>query len=261
MQPHLVLFVARAHAGKRSFDDERGEMLAVHFRENYEEIGEAAIADPHLLAGQQVAAVALPRRAGASAERIRSRGGLAEGIRTHDLAADEPRDVVLLLLLRSEAEKRCDGETCLSAKGRGKRRGSPHRLADHDRRDLVERHAAEFLRDVGTEQSEVAAAAEERARQRPIFLLQPIEGGQNLGVDEVDGRAGDEPMIVSQLLGREDCLRVGLVGQPDTTAPLNRSCRHSRPVLLVSEPLAQRSRGPPPPRRQSMRAMARPRRS
>ena len=50
VQAHLVLFLAGADAGKRALDDERGELLAVDLREDDEQVGEAAVGDPHLLA-------------------------------------------------------------------------------------------------------------------------------------------------------------------------------------------------------------------
>ena len=52
VQAHLVLFLPAPDARKRPFDDERREQLAVHFREHDEEVGEAAVGDPHLLAVQ-----------------------------------------------------------------------------------------------------------------------------------------------------------------------------------------------------------------
>ena len=62
MQAHLVLFLAARHAAERALDDERGELLAVDLGEDDEQVGEAAVGDPHLLAVQHEAAVGLPRR-------------------------------------------------------------------------------------------------------------------------------------------------------------------------------------------------------
>ena len=57
VQSHLVFFMAAADAGKRTLDDERGEVLAVHFRKHDKHVGEPAVGDPHLLAVQRKAAV------------------------------------------------------------------------------------------------------------------------------------------------------------------------------------------------------------
>ena len=62
MQAHLVLFLAARDAAERPLDDERGELLAVDLGKDDEDVGEAAVGDPHLLAVQHEAAVRLPRR-------------------------------------------------------------------------------------------------------------------------------------------------------------------------------------------------------
>src|SRR5439155_3127647 len=80
VQSELVLFLPVADARERTLDDEGGEVFAVYFREDDEEVREAAVGDPHLLAGQHEAAVWLPRRPRFRAERIRSRARLAERI-------------------------------------------------------------------------------------------------------------------------------------------------------------------------------------
>src|SRR5207245_10655184 len=58
VQTHLVLFLAALHA-ERALDEERGELLAVDLRKDDEQIGEAAVGDPHLLAVDHEAAVRL----------------------------------------------------------------------------------------------------------------------------------------------------------------------------------------------------------
>ena len=99
MQPHLVFFLAVADAGKAAFDEEGGELLAVDLGEDDEEVGEAAVGDPHLLAAEREAAVGMPGRARLRAERIRAGARLAQRICADHLAADEPRQVLRLLRL------------------------------------------------------------------------------------------------------------------------------------------------------------------
>ena len=98
VQPHLVLFVARAHARESALDDEGGEVLAVDLGEHDEDVGEAAVGDPHLLAGQREAAVGQPDRAGGGAERIGSRPRLAQRIGADHLAGDQLRQIARLLI-------------------------------------------------------------------------------------------------------------------------------------------------------------------
>ena len=88
VQPHLVLFLARAEAAERALDDERGELLAVDLGEDDEDVGEAAVRDPHLLARERPAAVRLLRGPGLGGERVGSGAGLAERVGADDLAAE-----------------------------------------------------------------------------------------------------------------------------------------------------------------------------
>ena len=117
-----------------------------------------------------------------------------------------PGRISLLLLLGAEAEERRDREPGLRAERRGKRRGAPDRFADDDRRDLVQLHAAVLLGHVGAEQAELTAAPDERARERPVLLLEPLEHRQHLVGDELVSRLADQPVLVAQPLGREDRL-------------------------------------------------------
>ena len=56
--------------GKSSFDQERGKLFAVNFREHRKQVGEARIADPHLLAVQDV--VLAVRRKHGTGEELRA---------------------------------------------------------------------------------------------------------------------------------------------------------------------------------------------
>src|SRR6185436_16391710 len=47
LDAHLVLFGARGKS-RLAFDDERAELVAIDFREDDEDVGEAAVSDPHL---------------------------------------------------------------------------------------------------------------------------------------------------------------------------------------------------------------------
>ena len=51
---HLLFFVADGEAGEILLDQERGELLAVNFGEDGEQVGEVGVGDPHLLAVQDV---------------------------------------------------------------------------------------------------------------------------------------------------------------------------------------------------------------
>ena len=92
------------------------------------------------------------------------------------------------------------------------------RLAHDDRRHFVQLDAAEGLGHVSPQEAEVAAApAHERARERPVLLLEPVERRQHLAGDELVSRLSNQLVLVAQSLGRED--RLGRVlDQPRPTA-------------------------------------------
>ena len=71
-QPELVLFLAGRDAGEGALDDESREVLAIDLGKHDEDVGEAAVGDPHLLAVQHEAAVRLLPGCGLGAERVRS---------------------------------------------------------------------------------------------------------------------------------------------------------------------------------------------
>ncbi len=109
-------------------------------------------------------------------------------------------------------------EVGLRAEGRAERRRARHLRADDQRAHLVEADAAVRLRHVDAEQTEVAAALDERARQRPVLLFEAIEHRQDLAVDELLRRLPDQPVLVGQTLGREDRRRRRRLEQPFAAA-------------------------------------------
>ena len=106
VQAHLVFFLAAGDAAERALDDERGELLAVHFREDDEHVGEAAVGDPHLLAVQHEAAVGLPCGARLRAQRVRAGTGFAQRVGADQLTRQQPGQVLLLLDLGAEQIER-----------------------------------------------------------------------------------------------------------------------------------------------------------
>ena len=91
---------------------------------------------------------------------------------------------------------------------------SADRLADDDRRHLVEIEAAVRFGHVGRQQAQLAAALPERPGQRPVLLLEPIERRQDLLVDELLGGLADHPLLVVQPLAREHAVRRRFFDQP-----------------------------------------------
>ena len=76
-----------------------------------------------------------------------------------------------------------------------------HPLAHDHRRHLVELHAAVRFGDVDAEEAELTTAPHELPREIPVLLLEAIEHGQDLLVDEIRHGPGDEPVFVGHPLG------------------------------------------------------------
>ena len=228
--PELVLFLTRTHPGEGPLDEKRRELLAVDFRKNNEQIGESPVGDPHLFAAEDEAAVRLARGASLGAKCVGSGAGLAEGIGADGFAADQAWQESLLLVLGAEAKEWCDCQPGLRAEGRGKGRGAPDRFADDDCRDLVQFHPAVLLGHVSAKQAELTAAPDERARERPVLLLEPLEHWQHLVDDELDSRLADQPVFIAQPLGREDRL-ARVFNQPLPAARRDHGGRHYWPSI------------------------------
>ena len=146
VKAHLVFFLTTRDAGESTLDQEGRELLAVDLREDHEEIGEAAVRDPHLLAADRPGTVRQSGGLRARTERIGARSGFAETVGADDLSGDESREILLLLRRRAEAQQRDDREPRLRAERRRKRRVGADGVADDDRGELVESDAAERLR-------------------------------------------------------------------------------------------------------------------
>ena len=138
VEPELDLVAAADHA-HAALDEERGELVAADLGEDGEQIGEAAVGDPHLLAGQLVVtAVGGERRGGARRERVRARLRLGERVGADQLAAGEPRQVARLLLLGAEVDERQRADRRVRAERPAERRVDRDLLADIRRADQVE---------------------------------------------------------------------------------------------------------------------------
>ena len=157
----FVLLLAGRYTGPATFDDEGGELLAINFRKDDEEVGKATVGDPHLLAGEHEAAVRLTYCARLGAERVGAGAGFAQAVRADHLAGHKLRQILLFLFFGAEHEDRRDGEIALGAHSGAERRVSRELLGDHDGRDLVEVDSAVRFRNVRSEQPERAALGEQ----------------------------------------------------------------------------------------------------
>jgi hypothetical protein len=107
---HLFFFLAERHAGGVRVDDECRHTLLPrpvdvdsHFREHGEQVRISGIRDPDLRAVDQiVSSIVAQRRRRLHRLGVRSRAGLGEAERRHELARRAPRQVFVLLHVTSE---------------------------------------------------------------------------------------------------------------------------------------------------------------
>ena len=199
------------------------KMLAVDLGEDDDDVGKAAVGDPHLLARQREAAIGLARGLGPGPQRVGSRPRLAERVGANQLARHQLRQVPLLLVVGAEHQDWQDAQIGLRAVGRAKRRRAGDVLGDDQRRDLVELDAAVHLGHVDAQQAQLAASAQERAGEVPVLLLEAFDRRHHLGRGELLGRLRDEAMVVGHPLGRE--------GRPRPSSI--RSARHPPRVAVA----------------------------
>ena len=225
VQAHLVLFLAAADPAKGPFDDEGGEVFAVHLGEDNHDVGKTAVGDPHLLARQREAAVRLTGRLCPGAKGVRPRPRFAERVGADHLAGDQLRQIPLLLVVGAEHQDRQDAEVRLRAI-RGAERGRPGDVLGHDeRRHLVELDTAIGFRHVDAQQAQLTTSAQQPAGEIPVLLLEPIDGRHDFRRGELLGGLRDEPVIVGHALGRERTVRPRRFNQPGAAACRSR-CRH-----------------------------------
>ena len=205
-----MFFLAARHARKCALDDERGEVFAgVHdLGEDDEEIGEAAVGNPHLLAVEDEAAVGLPRR-----------------LRVLAPSASEPEPGSLRQYAPTNSPVRAAEGTSASVprcrratSGRIVRLACAPKVAPNEA-DRAIRSLTIIDVTLSSCRPPYASATStpsrpsspqrcsSRARQRPILLLETIELGQDFLLDELLRSCGNQAMFVGQPLRREDAVR------------------------------------------------------
>ena len=117
MEAELVFFLAARHARPLALDDEGGEVLAIDLGKDDEDVGEAAVGDPHLLARHDEAAIGLLHRPRLRPHGVRAGAGFAEAVGADDCTGNQARQVLLFLCLGAEHVDRQNGEVGLRAEG------------------------------------------------------------------------------------------------------------------------------------------------
>ena len=210
----LLLLGAQAHPGHPLLDDEGGEVLAVHLGEGDVDVGEAGVAEPHLLAVQDPAlAVGGEHGPGLGVHGVAGRGGLGERVGADPLARGELRQVLLLLRLGAEEDDGEGADPDLDREGGGEAAVAPGLLRDEAARDLVEAQAAVLLRDLDPEEAQLPGLAQELAAQLVVELQELRQPRDELLDHEVVGGLADHDLLFGEVLGGEDLVRGPVLDQ------------------------------------------------
>ena len=100
------------------------------------------------------------------------------------------------------AERRIDGDV----------------LADVGGADLVETQAAVGSRNLEAEQVEIGGFLQQFARLRPVVRVEAGLVGKHLVAHELRGGPAEQPLLVGQVLGREQVIRVQRTDQERSAA-------------------------------------------
>ena len=157
---------------------------------DHQHLGVGAVGDPHLGSVQDVA-VALLLGAGPHADHVRAGAGLAHGQRAHVLAADQLRQIALLLRVAAVAPDLIDAEVRMRPVAQADRgRRARDFLHGDDVLGVAQAAAAVFLLDRDPVQAERAQARPQIARE----LIGPVDrlgARRDLGLREAGDRIAD----------------------------------------------------------------------
>ena len=155
--------------------------VAIDFREDGEQVGEAGVGDPHFLAVQDVVlAIGGERGAGAAVERVGSGRGFRESVGADDFSGGQARQVFFLLLLGAEINDGKSADAGVSAPGGGEARVFRDVVGDDGGGDFVHFEAAVGFRDLGGAQAEFSGFLQQVARDGEVFVFDLLDVGENL---------------------------------------------------------------------------------
>ena len=198
----------RVQAGHAFFKDEApyGAIMRFRLGPNDEDVGDGRVGDPHLRAGQAVAAVGLDR-AGAHAAGVGAGIGLGQAEAADEGAAGESREIFLALLLRAVSVDRVHDERALDRHGRAVAAiDALHGAGDEAVADIAEAGAAIFRRNGRAKQAEFAHFGENGAVEI-LFEISVRDARLQLVLGVGLRGVADEPFLVGQLMVQIERIR------------------------------------------------------
>ena len=212
--PSLCSSAPDREPGRAALDDEGRELLAVDLGEDREHVGEAAVGDPHLLAVEDVVlAVRREHRARAAVHGVGSRRRFRQRVGADPFAGRQLRQILLLLRLGAVPDDRQRADADVRAERHREAAQLAHRFGDQRRRSPCPSRGRRSFGDVDGHQAQLAGLAQQR-RVTSKFLasISSAAGRTSLVVNSIGG-LGDLPVLLGEVLGREDILRLALLGE------------------------------------------------
>ena len=244
---HFVLFGADGKSRKSSFDQERGKLFAVNFCEHREQVGEARVGNPHLLAVEDVVlAVGRKHGTGAAIEGVGTRTRFRQGVRAHNFSRGQTRQVLLLLLFGAEINDGQQANAAVGAPGGGKPGVLGNVVGDDGGGDFVHFQAAVGFGNFNSAEAEVAGFLQQVARDREILVFDFIGLRQDFVVGKLFGGLPDHLLLFGKIFGSEDIGSLPLFEQKAAAGNLGfRDCsrRHFKPLLSRNRQVRPRRSG------------------
>src|SRR5215472_1303992 len=202
---HLVLFGANGKSGEGFLYQECGELLAVDFGEDGEQVGETGVGNPHLFAAKNVVlAIRRKRGAGAAVERVGSGGGFRQSVGADDFTAGQARQIFPLLLFGAEIDDGQRADTGVASPGGGKAGVLGDVVGDDSGGNLVHFEAAVGLRNFRRAEAQLAGFLQQLAGDGEVLVLDFLDVGNDLIDGELFGGLRDQFVLIGKILGGED---------------------------------------------------------
>ena len=248
---HLLFFRADGEAREIFLDQERGELLAIDFGEDGEQVGEVGVGDPHLFAVQDVVlAVGRKHGAGAAVHRVGAAGAFRKRVGADHFGRSQLGQIFLLLLLGAEEDDRQRADAGVSAHRHHEAAALGHVVGDDGRRDFVHLRAAVLGRHVGVGQAHLAGLLQQLASDGPVLVLDFFDLRQDFVDRELLRQLRDHLVIFVKVFRSEDVVEVVIFEQKTSArgfrfGSCRRGCHRSFLLalswLLATEHLAIRN--------------------
>ena len=198
--------------GELLLDEERTELLAIDFRENRKQIGEAGVGDPHFLAVENVV-FAIGRQGGASPaiQSVGSGRGLRECIGADDFSCGQTGEILLLLFFRPKVDDRQRTDAGVPAPCRSEARILGNVVGDHRGGHFIHFQAAVRFRNFDGAQAEFARLLQQFTRDGEVLMLDLLHIRQDLVDRKFFRGLRNQVVLLGKVFRCEDFIRLALL--------------------------------------------------